>query len=115
MKSQDGLIHERVEVEEEMDCSPRKGLVPDRVAGILGDLGHSEPRELFQVRNHRRPFRVRNPEGDEIEMAVDQVRVTATVTPQKRTLGTLEFEELELELKRGPVAVLRQLAETVRD
>lgn len=115
VKSQDGLIHERAEVEEEVDGSPSNGLVPGQVAGILGDLGNSEPRELFQVRNHRRRFRVRNPEGDEIEMALDQVKVTASVTPQKRAPGTLEFEELELELKKGPVEVLRRLAETVRD
>lgn len=111
----EGPIQVREEVEQRIRVPHTRlgdlpsGPVRDRLAAILNGV---RAEELFVIRNQRLLYRLVTPEDHttHIELAIDQAQIIAEKVT-KTAPGTLNFTELELELKQGQHQTLEQLAD----
>ena len=113
-----GLLQRRREVEQPAGAFPAKQrgirIKKGPVANALEDAGDDKLRELFRVHNRRQKIEVVTTKNAIVEMAIDHVTITPA-SPGRPGQGTsLEFQELELELKEGDCDSLQALADLVK-
>src|ERR1035437_9093967 len=104
----DGRLHRREELEGPADpAQPPMAWPASQARSVILELCGDEP--LFELLTLRQLRRVRRFEasGTRVELSVDEV----TVESQGRELD--QFEELEIELKRGPELPLEALADVL--
>jgi CHAD domain-containing protein len=104
----DGRLHRREELEGPADpAQPPVAWPASQARSVILELCGDEP--LFELLTLRQLRRVRRFEasGTRVELSVDEV----TVESQGRELD--QFEELEIELKRGPELPLEGLADVL--
>lgn len=114
-----GPVFVRKEIEQEMPAPApqrRYRLPPGPVQERLQEIDGGRKRELFRVRSRRRIYEAEAPDDDatRIEIGLDRTRIRAR-KPGGSPPGTMEFTELELELRSGQADIVRQLADVLRD
>lgn len=87
-----------------------KGPVEERLDQLING---SQCRELFHVENERTVYRVSAPEAEEttFKLALDRAHVFPN--GHSETRSGLEFSELELELEKGEVDAVQQVADAL--
>ena len=82
---------------------------------LLPVVANRRRRELFTAETSRKVYLANGNDGSTcIELDLDSTRIVASPAPTKAP-GTLEFAELELELKAGRSATLDELARVLRE